>query len=110
VVILMSPAMAAAKGPMEAVFPGPDGCYARSYSPNHHAKHSAQRVTDMVIRPDFLAADPFRPVQLILDLRGLPGGSFEAVVACENEADHLCCAMEGDAAVSRSRPPRTRRA
>jgi hypothetical protein len=94
---LMFPAMAAAKSPMEAMFPGPDSCYARSYSPDHLVKHPAQRVTDMAIRPDFSTPDPFLPVLLTLDLRGVPGGSFEAFAACANEADHLYCAMEGDA-------------
>lgn len=95
--ILMFPAMAAAKSPMEAMFPGPDSCYARSYSAVHLADHPAQRVTDIAIRPDFSTADPFLPVYLTLDLRGVPGGAFEGYAACENEADHLYCAMEGDA-------------
>ncbi|WP_149586900.1 hypothetical protein [Tabrizicola flagellatus] len=42
-------------------------------------------------------ADPALGLHLTLRLRGVPGGDFEAYAACENEAGHLYCSMEGDA-------------
>lgn len=80
------------------MFPGPDSCYARSYSDDHLAKHPAQRVTRITINPDFTIADPMLGVHLKLRLRGVPGGAFEAYGYCENNGSHtLYCGMEGDA-------------
>ena len=80
------------------MFPGPDRCYARVYTDAHLAKHPAQRVTRISIRPDFTIADPMLGVQLKITLRGVPGGAFDAYGYCENEGGHtLYCGMEGDA-------------
>lgn len=87
-----------AKSPQEQMFPGTDSCYARRYSDDHLAKHPAQRVTEIAISPDFTSADPFLGVHLTLNLRGVPGGAFEAYGYCENQGGQtLYCGMEGDA-------------
>lgn len=95
--LLILPSAAMAQSPMQAMFPGPDSCYARSYSATHLADHPAQRVTDFALSPDFSFADPGLTVRLDLRLRGVPGGAFEGYAYCENEAGHLYCGMEGDA-------------
>lgn len=80
------------------MFPRTDSCYARIYMDSHLAKHSAQRVTQIAISPDFTIAAPLLGVHVRLTLRGVPGGSFEGYGYCENEGDHtLYCGMEGDA-------------
>lgn len=87
-----------ADSPQEQMFRGADSCYARSYSDDHLAKHPAQRVTRITIGPDFSSADPLLVVHLTVDLRGVPGGAFEAYGSCENNGGHtLYCGMEGDA-------------
>jgi hypothetical protein len=96
--ILIIPALADAKSPQDQMFPGAGSCYARSYTADHLASHPAQRVIGMVIRPDFASSDRFLTLHLTVNLRGVPGGAFEAYAYCENEgADTLYCAMEGDA-------------
>ena len=91
-------AAALAQSPQDQMFPGPDSCYARSYSQDHLASHPAQRVTRITISPDFTIADPMLGVHLKLRLRGVPGGAFEAYGYCENEGGHtLYCGIEGDA-------------
>ena len=95
---ILAATAAFAKSPQEQMFPGPDSCYARSYSDDHLTKHPAQRVTQIAISPDFTIADPMLGVHLTLNLRGVPGGAFEAYAYCENEGgDTLYCGMEGDA-------------
>lgn len=90
------------------MFPGPDRCYARVYTDAHLAKHPAQRVTRISIRPDFTIADPMLGVQLKITLRGVPGGAFDAYGYCENEGGHtLYCGMEGDAGGFQITPEKT---
>ena len=96
--ILGAGGVAQAKSPQDQMFPGTDSCYTRSYSDDHLAKHSAQRVTDISVSPDFTIADPMLGLHVLLHLRGVPGGAFEAYGYCENEGGHtLYCGMEGDA-------------
>ncbi|MFN4203137.1 MAG: hypothetical protein ACK4GM_08790 [Tabrizicola sp.] len=86
-----------AQSPRDKMFPGPDACYARAYAPAHLAAHPAQRVTGISVNPSPGFADPFLGLYITLRLRGVPGGAYEANAACENEAGHLYCTMEGDA-------------
>ena len=94
-----------AKSPQEQMFPGPDSCYARSYSADLLASHPAQRVTQITVSPDFTIADPMLGLRVELRLRGVPGGAFEGYGYCENEGgDTLYCGMEGDAGVFQVTP------
>lgn len=89
---------ALAKSPQDQMFPGRDSCYARSYTEDHLATHPAQRVTEIAVIPDFTIADPMLGLRVLVRLRGVPGGDFEAFAYCENEgASTLYCGMEGDA-------------
>ncbi len=96
---ILAAAMAVnAKSPQEQMFPGTDSCYVRSYSDDHLAKHPAQRVTDILVSPDFTIANPLLGLHVQMHLRGVPGGAFEGYGYCENEGGHtLYCGMEGDA-------------
>ncbi|WP_374643878.1 hypothetical protein [Tabrizicola sp.] len=92
---LSGPALA--KSPTDLMFPSDARCYARSYTADHLARHPAQRVTAMALRPDRQAAAPFLGLWLSVTLRGAPGGTFEALASCENIEHTLYCTMEGDA-------------
>ena len=92
---LAGPALA--KSPTDLMFPSDARCYARSYTAEHLARHPAQQVTAMFLRPDRQAAAPQLGLWLSVTLRGTPGGMFEALAACENIEHTLYCTMEGDA-------------
>lgn len=87
----------AAQSPRDRMFPGPDACHARAYAPAHLSAHPAQRVVGISVSPSPGFADPLLGLHITLRLRGVPGGAYEAYAACENEAGHLYCTMEGDA-------------
>jgi hypothetical protein len=94
---LGAPAMA--QSPWDQMFPLPDSCYRRTYSPDHLASHPMQRVTDMTLAatPD-VPAYPWPAVSLGVRLRGPDGGTAEAVAYCQNlGGSTLGCDMEGDA-------------
>lgn len=96
--ILMLATPLAAKSPRDQMFPDSASCYARSYSADHLAAHPAQRVTNLSISPVTDFSEPLLGLYLTLELRGVPGGAFQAYSACENEGgDTLYCMMEGDA-------------
>jgi hypothetical protein len=87
-----------AKSPQGLMFPDGTSCYSRKYSDEHLSSHPAQRVTTMSVSPAFDYADPLLGLYLTVQLRGVPGGAFEAYAACENEGGStLYCVMEGDA-------------
>lgn len=93
---LSAPALALS--PQDQMFPDRASCYARSYSKDHLAKHPAQQVTEIAVKPDFEIADPMLGLRLWLRLRGVPGGTFEGFAYCENEGGStLYCGLEGDA-------------
>jgi hypothetical protein len=97
-IFALSSLPALGKSPQDQMFPGPDSCYARSYSKDHLAKHPEQRVTEIAVIPDFAGADPMLGLRVLLQLRGVPGGTYEAFAYCENlGASTLYCGMEGDA-------------
>jgi hypothetical protein len=80
------------------MFPGPDSCYARSPSDNRNGSRAAQRVTEFAVIPDFTVANPMLGLRVLVSLRGVPGGMFEAFAYCESGgASTLDCGMEGDA-------------
>lgn len=86
-----------AKSPQDLMFPDSTSCYSRSYTDAHLSAHPAQRVTDISVSPAFDYADPLLGLYLTAQLRGVPGGAFEAYAACENEGGStLYCIMEGD--------------
>lgn len=95
-----------AQSPRDRMFPGPDACCSRTYAPEHLAAHPAQRVTRISVSPSPGLAEPFLGRHITLRLRGVPGGAHEAYAACENEAGHLYCTMEGDAGGFRIDPAR----
>lgn len=80
------------------MFPGPDNCYARSYTADHLAEHPSQRVTDIRLSPDVQIVGPSLVLHVELRLRGTPGGAVEGYGYCETEGkDAVACTMEGDA-------------
>lgn len=87
---------AQAESPIQAMFPGKLGCYARSYSDAHLAKHTEQLVTDIALIADPMVADPMLGLWIELDLRGDIAGSYEGFGYCENAGDGLSCGIEGD--------------
>ena len=88
---------ALAKSAQEQMFPGATSCYARSYSKDHLAKHPEQRVTKIAVMPDHSTPSPRLGLRLLVTLRGVPGGDYEAFAYCENEGvSTLYCSMEGD--------------
>lgn len=93
--VLAGPALA--QSPTDLMFPSDARCYARKYTADHLARHPEQRVTGMALRPDRQAAAPLLGLWLTVTLRGAPGGTFEALAACENIEHTLYCTMEGDA-------------
>lgn len=95
---MFSPGCAQADSPQQQMFPTQDSCYARSYSAAHLAKHPAQRVKQIAVRPDLTLADPQLVLHVGVSLRGVPGGDFEGLGYCENEGGStLYCGMEGNA-------------
>lgn len=92
-----APLGAKAQSPTQQMFPRGDSCYARTYSAAFLAKHPDQRVTRFAVSPDFVSEAPRLALELRLQLRGSPGGAFEAQAICENEGGSIYCSMEGDA-------------
>ena len=89
---------ALAESPIERFFPGKSGCYVRNYTAKHLASHPKQRVTGIAVIAEASIADPMIGLWTAVDLRGVPGGSYEALAYCEPvSADALRCGMEGDA-------------
>ena len=88
---------ALAVSPIEAMFPGKAGCYARSYNASHLAKHPEQFVTDLAIIADASIADPMLGLWIGADLRGDIAGHYEGYAYCESNGGSLSCGMEGDA-------------
>jgi hypothetical protein len=100
---------AGAQSPQEQMFPRADSCYARSYGSGHLARHPKQRVTRIAVSPDFVTANPLLALELRLQLRGDPGGAFEAYAVCENQGGStLYCTMEGDAGGFQITPAKNR--
>lgn len=97
ILTLGAPQPGLAQSPGDQMFPGAGSCYVRAYGKDHLAAHPAQRVTGITLSPAPGFADPHLGLYITLRLRGVPGGDFEAYAACENEAGHLYCSMEGDA-------------
>lgn len=96
--MLLAASLAHAKSPQQQMFPNADSCYARTYSKDHLARHPQQRVTQIVVSPDFAAPDPTFAVHLQLTLRGTGGGAAETTGYCKNTgAKTISCGMEGDA-------------
>lgn len=94
--VLMSTQAAIAQSPRDQMFPNADSCYARAYTKAHLAKHPGQQVVGISVSRTREVDEPNLGLYLTLQLRGVPGG-FQAYAACENEAGHLYCTMEGDA-------------
>jgi hypothetical protein len=92
---LSLPAMA--QGPIDKLFPGKSGCYARSYSLSHLAKHPEQLVTDIALLADPEVADPMLGLWVLVELRGDIAGSYEGFGYCDPAGPGLACRMEGDA-------------
>ena len=88
---------AMAENPMQAMFPGKAGCYARSYNASHLAKHPEQLVTNLAIVADASMADPMLGLWIGADLRGDIAGHYEGYAYCETAGGSLSCGMEGDA-------------
>lgn len=89
---------ALAESPVERLFPDKSGCYVRNYTAKHLASHPKQRVTGIAVIAEASIADPMIGLWTAVDLRGVPGGSYEALAYCEPvSADTLRCGMEGDA-------------
>ena len=83
---------------IQKLFPQKSGCYARSYSAEHLAAHPAQAVTDIIVLAEAEVADPMLGLWVRLNLRGVPGGEFEALAYCEtSRTQGLDCGLEGDA-------------
>lgn len=82
---------------LQAMFPDGSGCYARSYSPSHLAKHTEQLVTDIVVAPVPSIADPVLELWVEVDLRGDIAGHYAGYAYCEQSGESLSCGMEGDA-------------
>jgi hypothetical protein len=98
ILFILSAVPALAESPDEMMFPGMTSCYTRSYTSDHLAQHPEQRVTEITVTPDFSSTDPLLTLDVVVQLRGKPGGRFRAWAYCENQgADTLSCAMEGDA-------------
>lgn len=86
-----------ADGMLSQLFPGKSGCYSRSYSDAHLAKHTEQLVTDIAVMAEGSIADPMLGLWVTLRLRGDIAGSYEALAYCENAGAAVTCGMEGDA-------------
>jgi hypothetical protein len=79
------------------MFPDAASCYERVYVQGHLADHPAQRVTRMALVPEDRHGESVLGLWVSVTLRGVPGGDFDALAYCENNASVLYCAMEGDA-------------
>ena len=79
------------------LFPGKSGCYGRSYSNTHLAKHTEQLVTEISVVADDMVADPMLGLWVFMELRGDIADSYEGFAYCENTGGSLSCGMEGDA-------------
>ena len=93
----MALATLANANPMQDIFPGKSGCYARSYSADHLAAHPDQLVTEIVLTPEASVADPMIGLWLDLTLRGDIAGTYLGFGYCEASGPGLDCGMEGDA-------------
>ncbi|MDO8311195.1 MAG: hypothetical protein Q7T25_04580, partial [Sideroxyarcus sp.] len=73
------------------------GCFVRTYSADHLAKHPDQLVKYISLSISALdAPDGITLLDVIINLRGKPE-YFHGLAYCEPLHDSLACGMEGDA-------------
>ncbi len=96
--LALAASQAWAENPIDRIFPDKSGCYVRNYTAKHLASHPNQRVTGIAVIAEGSVADPMIGLWTAVELRGVPGGSFEALAFCEAiSRETLSCGLEGDA-------------
>ena len=86
--------LAQAPARAEAILPG--GCYIRTYSPEHLAKHPQQQVTQITLSPSALSdGGTVEEINLFIQVRRTEY-EYHGLAYCQPVDSQWLCAVEGD--------------